>query len=145
MTKQTTVTAEARTQGHDYEANHCRNLIFEILNRAINDVAIERRRKDALGFFCSSYFETLAHLLGLDVEIVRSKMVPADFRLDYQRRIAQRVFAPGPTMPVPASTWPQGATETGPVAEDSIEDEFAALVEKHTLLEVEGNFYEYGC
>ena len=61
-----------------------------MLNRAIDDIEIERRRMGAFAFFCSSDCKQLCAILSLDVEALRAKFVPAMFRAEYERQMARR-------------------------------------------------------
>jgi hypothetical protein len=87
-----TETEQQQQGGND--AQQCRNLLFEVLNRAVADLDIQHRRNDALTFFCSRHAETLARILGLDCEAIKAKLVPVEFRLNYERRNSQRLYAP---------------------------------------------------
>lgn len=92
------IATETAEQKYDDEARLYRSLWFEVLNRAIADVEIERQRYKAFSFLCSSDCEQVCTMLSLDVEILRVKFVPATFRTAYEKRMAQKVIAPLPTM-----------------------------------------------
>jgi hypothetical protein len=104
----TTIPTETEGQQYDDETRYCRNVWFEVLNRAIDDVEIERRRMGAFSFFCSSDCEQLCATLSLDVEALRAKFVPADFRAEYERQMIRRAS----TVARPEATAALGAIGT---------------------------------
>jgi hypothetical protein len=128
MQKRPAVATEAREQQYDEQTTRCRNLWFEVINRAVDDVVIERRRKSAFAFFCSSDCEQLCATLSLDVEALRAKFVPADFRAEYTRQMAQRAS----TVARPEATAALGAigTQAEPVMPTQ---SLATVYEGHTF------------
>ncbi len=135
---QAIVATETTEQLHDDEGRNCRGLLFSIIQRAVDDVAIEQRRERALRYICSSDFIFLAELLSLDAEAIKAKLVPLDFSVSHARQIEKVFIAPTIRVPEPAAV--QGASAEQFMAGKSPEEEFAAFVATRTLQELESSY-----
>jgi hypothetical protein len=137
---QAIIATETTKSLSDDEGRNCRGLLFSIIQRAVDDVAIEHRRLRALTFFCGREFQELCGMLGLEAEAVISKIVPASFRAEHTRQVSQRVVAPTSTKLIPTPTAAHGAGAERFMAGESPEEEFAAFVASQTLQELESHY-----
>lgn len=80
MQKRPQLHIETTGREFDGETLAYRNLLSEVLNRAIADASINRYRQAVYGFLCSPGCEHLCQLLSVDVQAVRNKVVPPDLQ-----------------------------------------------------------------